>query len=151
MFSTVRYFIKTSIIFLLVGILTGLYMSFEKYFFNTGYSPEMASAHTHLILVGSVMMMIMGVALWFFPRPEKTDKRYNPDLIRITYWTMALSTALRFVFQVILSFDYLYWISAGVSIFSTLQVLAIILFFYSIWGRIRSVGSYKREKAGEKF
>ena len=151
MFSTVRYFIKTSIIFLMVGILTGLYMSFSKYIWNEGYSPEMASAHTHLILVGSVMMMIMGVALWFFPRPEKTDKRYNPDLIRITYWTMALSTALRFVFQVILSFDYLYWISAGVSIFSTLQVLAIILFFYSIWGRIRSVGSYKREKAGEKF
>jgi len=64
---------------------------------------------------------------------------------------MAISTALRFVFQVILSFDYLYWVSAGVSVFSTLQVLAIILFFYSIWGRIRSVGSYKREKAGEKF
>ncbi len=151
MFSTVRYFIKTSIAFLLVGILTGLYMSFGKYVFNTSYSPEMASAHTHLILVGSVMMMIMGVALWFFPRPEKTDKRYNHDLILTTYWTMAISTAMRFVFQIILSFNYSDWISVGVSIFSSLQVLAIILFFYSIWGRIRSVGSYKREKEGEKF
>ena len=151
MFSTVRYFIKTSIIFLMVGILTGLYMSFSKYIWNEGYSPEMASAHTHLILVGSVMMMIMGVALWFFPRPTKDDKRYNHDLILITYWTMAISTALRFIFQVLLSFIYLKWISVGVSVFSTFQIIAIILFFYSIWGRIRSVGSYKREKEGEKF
>jgi len=151
MFSTVRYYIKTSIFFLVIGIITGLYMSFNKYLFNNGYSPEMASAHTHLILVGSVMMMIMGVALWFFPRPTKDDKRYNHDLILLTYWTMAISTAMRFVFQVLFSFFYLEWISAGVSIFSTFQIIAIILFFFSIWGRIRSVGSYKREKEGEKF
>ena len=111
----------------------------------------MASAHTHLILVGSVMMMIMGVALWFFPRPTKEDKRYNHNLILLTFWTMAISTALRFVFQVLLSFIYSNWISVAVSIFSTFQIVAIILFFYSMWGRIRSVGSYKREKEGEKF
>ena len=79
MFSTVRYFIKTSLAFLVLGILTGLYMSFAKYVYQTGYTQELISAHTHLILVGSVMMMIMGVALWFFPRPEKDDKKYNPD------------------------------------------------------------------------
>ncbi len=151
MFSTVRYFIKTSILFLIAGILTGLYMSYGKYVLNEGYSLEMASAHTHLILVGSVMMMIMGVALWFFPRPTKEDKRYNHNLILLTFWTMAISTALRFVFQVLLSFIYSNWISVAVSIFSTFQIVAIILFFYSMWGRIRSVGSYKREKEGEKF
>ncbi len=151
MFSTVRYFIKTSIIFLIVGILTGLYMSYGKYVLNEGYSLEIASAHTHLILVGSVMMMIMGVALWFFPRPTKDDKRYNHDLILAAYWVMATSTALRFISQVALGFSYQKWLSVSVSIFSALQVVAIILFFYSIWGRIRSVGSYKREKEGEKF
>ena len=75
MFTTVRYFIKTSLTFLAIGILTGLYMSFAKYvfsqndrFWQIGYTQELISAHTHLILVGSIMMMIMGVALWFFPR-----------------------------------------------------------------------------------
>jgi len=29
------------------------------------------------------------------------------DLILITYWTMVISTALRFIFQVLLSFIYL--------------------------------------------
>lgn len=151
MFTTVRYFIKTSIVFLIIGILTGLYVSIKEYIFNTGYSSELITAHTHIILVGSVMMMIMGVALWFFPRPEKRDKKYNPNLILLTYWIMTISTALRFIFQVLLSSTFSEWISIAVSIFSFFQIVAILLFFYSIWGRIRSVGSHIREARGEKF
>lgn len=151
MFTTVRYFVKTSITFLIFGVLTGLYMSYTKYIAKTGFSAELLSAHTHIILVGSVMMMIMGVALWFFPRAEKTDKKYNPDLILIVYWMMTVSTAGRFILQVVKG---LYWINSldlFISITSALQVLSMALFFYSIWGRIRPVGSKIREAKGEKF
>lgn len=151
MFTTVRYFIKTSLAFLVLGIITGLYMSFAKYIYQSGYTQELISAHTHLILVGSVMMMIMGVALWFFPRPEKDDKKYNPDLISVTYWTLSISTFLRFVFQVTASFYFFSWVNIAIAIFSLLQVVAMILFFYSMWGRIRAVGSQYREAKGEKF
>ncbi|MFZ6032687.1 MULTISPECIES: cbb3-type cytochrome c oxidase subunit I [unclassified Melioribacter] len=151
MFTTVRYFIKTSIIFLVIGIITGIYISLVKYFPIAIYSQELISAHTHIILVGSVMMMIMGVALWFFPRPEKNDKKYNPTLIWITYWMMTLSTLLRFIFQVVGAYYYIQWVNVAIVIFSIFQVLAMILFFYSIWGRIRAVGSQYREAKGEKF
>jgi hypothetical protein len=96
-------------------------------------------------------MMIMGVALWFFPRPEKDDKKYNPDLILVTYWMMTIATALRFVMQVVGSYYYITWVNVTIVVFSTLQVLAMILFFYSMWGRIRAVGSQYREAKGEKF
>lgn len=151
MFTTVRYFVKTSITFLILGIFTGLYISYTKYISKTGYSIELLSAHTHIILVGSVMMMIMGVALWFFPRAEKNDKKYNPDLILIVYWLMTISTLLRFIFQVIKG---LYWSETFdyyIAIASALQVISMLLFFYSIWGRIRPVGSKIREARGEKF
>jgi uncharacterized protein involved in response to NO len=151
MFTTVRYFIKTSLAFLVLGILTGLHMSFAKYISQTRYSQELISAHTHLILVGSVMMMIMGVALWFFPRPEKGDKKYNPDLIWVTYWMMTISTALRFLMQVVGAYYFIPWVNIAIIVFSTLQVLAMILFFYLMWGRIRAVGSQYREAKGEKF
>ncbi len=151
MFTTVRYFVKTSLAFLMIGILAGLHMSFSKYVSGIGYSQEFVSAHTHIILVGSVMMMIMGVALWFFPRAEKNDKKYNPDLIWVTYWMITIATALRFVMQVIASYFYISWVNVSVAIFSSLQVLAMILFFYSIWGRIRAVGSQQREAKGERF
>ncbi len=97
------------------------------------------------------MMMIMGVALWFFPRADKEDKKYNPDLILITYWLMTISTSLRFISQVIESFTYDTRLNLFTTIFSVFQVFAIILFFYSMWGRIRPVGSKIREEKGEKF
>lgn len=151
MFSTVRYFIKTSIIFLITGILSGVYMSFAKNVFHTPYGHDLVSAHAHIILVGSVMMMIMGVALWFFPRPQKDDKKYNPSLILITFWLMTISTALRFVFQTAAGFVFIDWINVMITITSVFQVVAILLFFYSIWGRIRPVGSHIREAKGERF
>ncbi len=151
MFSTVRYFIKTSIVFLMVGILSGLYMSAAKNIFHTAFGPELISAHAHIILVGSVMMMIMGVALWFFPRAEKNDKKYNPALILITYWLMTVSTASRFIFQAAAAFIFINWINIMITIASTLQVVAIIFFFFSMWGRIRPVGSQYREAKGERF
>lgn len=152
MFSTVRYFIKTSIIFLVIGLLTGLYMSFCANVFKTGYGAELISAHTHLMLVGGVIMMIMGVALWFFPRPEKEDTRYNPDVISVSYWIMTISTSLRYISQVISSFEELQFIRWLITIFSLGQIIAIVVFFYGMWSRIRSSGgSRMREMKGEKF
>src|SRR3972149_7230401 len=99
MFSTVRYFIKTSLTFLFVGLLTGIYMSVNRYVLFQGNHPSLITAHTHLILVGAIMMMIMGVALWFFPKAAQQDKRYKPSLILFTYWLMTTATASRFIFQ----------------------------------------------------
>ncbi len=152
MFSTVRYFIKTSIVFLVIGLLTGLYMPLCSNVLKTGYGAELISAHTHLILVGGVIMMIMGVALWFFPRPEKEDTCYNPDIITASYWIMTISTALRYLSQLINSYEELHFIRWMITIFSLGQITAIIIFFFGMWRRIRSSGSSRlRELKGEKF
>ena len=151
MFSTVRYFVKTSIGFLIIGILTGLYLLILQKVYGVFPHPELVSAHTHVILVGSVMMMIMGVALWFFPRAEKDDKLYKPNLILFTYYLFTFSTLTRFISQLIFAFN-IYNIIKWIIVFSSIfQVLSMILFFISIWGRIRPVGSHIREAKGEKF
>lgn len=152
MFSTVRYFVKTSIIFLLIGIISGLYLLIARNYFGEWPHPDIVSAHTHIILVGSVMMMIMGVALWFFPRPDKEDKLYKPDLILAAYFIITISTLIRFVSQVISAFVLHNELLKFLLTISALgQVLGIIIFFFSMWGRIRSVGSHIRESKGEKF
>jgi len=122
-----------------------------KYFNLPGYNQETISAHTHLILIGSVMMIIMGVSVWFFPRPEKGDTKYNPDLIRFVYWMITVSTAIRFIFQMLYGFLFLQWFGYIITVASFFQILSFILLFYSIWNRIRPVGSHIREKRGEKF
>jgi hypothetical protein len=104
------------------------------------------------MLVGGVIMMIMGVALWFFPRPDKEDTRYNPDVITVSYWIMTLSTSLRYISQVISSFEELQFIRWLITIFSLGQIIAITIFFFGMWSRIRSSGGSRlREMKGEKF
>lgn len=151
MFTTVRYFIKTSITFLVLGILAGAYASVSANIFHEPVMPGFISAHTHVIIIGSIMMMIMGVALWFFPRAEKEDTKYNPDRIKIIYWLMTVSTGGRFVCQIANSFLTQAPLGVLIVLFSIGQGVGMVWFFYSIWGRIRAVGSQYREAKGEKF
>ncbi|MCX6163403.1 MAG: hypothetical protein NTU73_00835 [Ignavibacteriae bacterium] len=151
MFTNVRYFIKTSIIFLIVGILSGFFMLISRRIFNWGYGPGMLSAHTHIILVGFMMMMIMGIAVWFFPKADKTDKRYSPNLIILVYRLMVIGTSSRFIFEVIDSYITLEFISHSIVLSSFLQIIAAIIYIYTMWGRIRPLGSQIRESKGEKF
>jgi uncharacterized protein involved in response to NO len=127
-------------------------MLFSKLYLNIWPHPELVSAHTHIILSGSVMMMIMGVALWFFPRPEKGDTLYKQELILVSYYLVTVSALVRFISQVYSSFVLPDEVVKFLLLISALgQVLGMIVFFVSMWGRIRSVGSHIREAKGEKF
>lgn len=150
MFSNARLFIKTAFLFFVTGLLSGLYLYAAKFLqWSSPYT--LASAHAHLLLMGGVYMMILGVAVWFFPRAQKDDPKYNPQWIYIYYWIFTLSTAGRFVFEIVFGFlGNTGWSLAG--FFCTiLQTAAAIGLVYSVWGRIRPVGSQIREKKGERF
>ena len=91
----VRRYLKTAIGFLGIGLVLGLIMIVRRELLGVWPSPLWISAHTHALLVGFVMMMIQGVALWMFPRPDKADARYRPELAEAAYWLVAVSTAAR--------------------------------------------------------
>ena len=40
-----------------------------------------------------MLMMVMGVATWMFPRPARDDTRYRPELAEAVYWVMTLDSA----------------------------------------------------------
>ncbi len=91
----VRRFLKTAVGFLVFGIGLGVYMLARRELWGIWPTPWWTSAHTHAILVGFVMMMIMGVALWMFPRPARDDQHFDPRLAEAAYWFLSLGTAAR--------------------------------------------------------
>ena len=97
MFSTVRRFIKTAILFLFVGLVYGGWLLYRREISGSWPTPHQVSAHSHLVAIGFVMFLILGVALWMFPRPAKDDDRYRPRRIEVAWWLLAPATALRFV------------------------------------------------------
>jgi heme/copper-type cytochrome/quinol oxidase subunit 1 len=151
MHSLVRRFLKTAIAFLAVGLLIGLWMMAERELFDRAPTAYLASAHTHAILVGFMMMMIQGVALWLFPRPAKDDERYTPRLAEGAYWLVTVGTVVRIAGELARPHDASLWLRGATLGGGALQLLGIALFFYTMWSRIRPLGSHVREARGEKF
>src|SRR4051812_34139904 len=60
----VRRYLRTAIGFLLAGLGLGTWMLIRRELAGDYPTPRLISAHTHVIMVGFVMMMILGVALW---------------------------------------------------------------------------------------
>jgi heme/copper-type cytochrome/quinol oxidase subunit 1 len=151
MHSLVRRYLKTGIVFLAVGLVLGGWMIVEREVYDASPSPYLVSAHTHAILVGFIMMMILGVALWLFPRPEKTDSRYQPRIAGVAYWLLTIGTATRLVTEILRDHSTSAALRWLVVLSSFSQIAGIGLFFYTMWSRIRPAGSHKREENGERF
>ena len=133
----VRRFLKTAIGFLMLGIGLGVLMLVRRELLGIWPTPWWTSAHTHAILVGFVMMMILGVALWMFPRPAKDDTHFDPRLAGAAYWCLTAGTAVRVVGELLRpdsAAAALRWavVAGGIS-----QALGLMLFFWTMWTRIR--------------
>lgn len=151
MYSMVRRFIKTGIVFLVIGLALGVLLLVRRELYGIWPEPYLVSAHAHLVLVGFVMFLILGVALWLFPRAAKDDSRYRPEWIAAAYWVLAVSTAGRFLGEALrvgVEGRWLGWVvvASGVG-----QALGLLIYFWTMWSRVRAVGSQLREARGERF
>jgi hypothetical protein len=133
------------------GIALGLWMMARRELGGVPASSYLVSAHTHVILVGFVMMMILGVALWMFPRPAKGDTRYRPWVAEAAYWLIAGGTAARAAGEIARAQSGAPWLRWAILVAGAAQALGLLAFFATVWSRIRPVGSQSREAAGERF
>jgi heme/copper-type cytochrome/quinol oxidase subunit 1 len=150
-FSLVRRFIKTAVGFLAAGLAIGAWMIIQRDLLGGAPSEYLRSAHAHALLAGFGMMMIMGVALWLFPRPARDDTRYRPGLVAIAYWLATLGTAGRVGGEVLHLWTRSPWLGWTIVVAGLAQMAGMLLFFWAMWPRIRPVGSALREKEGERF
>lgn len=151
MYSLVRRYIKTAIGFLLIGLVIGGWMIVRRELLGRPATSYETSAHTHAIFVGFVMMMICGVALWLFPRPDKNDRRYRPALAEAAYWMLTVGTIMRVGGELMRHWTNAQWLRLAIVAGGLLQIVGLAVFFYTMWSRIRAVGSQAREARGERF
>lgn len=136
----VRRYLKSAVLFLVTGLALGVWMLVSREF--GAWQPlRLRSAHTHALLVGFVMMMISGVALWMFPRVPADDTRYRPAIAEAAWWCLAPGTALRVALELTLPPEAsvpmrVLLVAAGIA-----QVLGLVLFFWTMWPRIRASGA----------
>jgi hypothetical protein len=151
LYTLVRRYIKTGVAFLFAGLALGGWMLVRRELFGVWPHPHLVSAHAHAVLVGFLMFLIFGVALWLFPRADREDTRYSPARAEAAYWLLLIATAARFLAEAARAWTdapLLPWIivAGGLG-----QIAGIGVYFWTMWGRIRPVGSQIREARGERF
>lgn len=132
-----RRFVRTSLLFLVLGLLLGAFMLIRRELYGEWPAPYLVSAHTHVVFVGFVLFMILGVALWLFPKPLPGDRRYRPARIMTVYWLLLFGTLARFggeLGQALTTGPVL----TGLTLVGGLaQVTALLLYIWTMWHRIR--------------
>jgi hypothetical protein len=133
----VRRYIKTSFAFLMLGLVLGAWIIVGEFVVGR-YPPRLwITAHVHLLLVGFMLMIVMGVATWMFPRPAREDARYRPELAEAVYWIMTIATAVRATAELTGP----YWPVAAprlvIAAAGLGQLAGAALFAANMWPRIR--------------
>jgi len=150
MTRTSRYFIKTSFLCFGLGIATGFWQ-YGHFVFDWSAPSTLIMAHTHIILIGGMMNMIIGVATWFFPRSKKGYKYYNPKFMWALYWVLAMATIGRFFAELFAGYQADRTLLVMAFWASVLQMVSLCFIFLQLWDRVRSKGSNIREQLGESF
>lgn len=133
----VRRYIKTSFAFLVAGLLLGGFILIAE-FVGGAWPPRLyVTAHVHLLLVGFVLMMVMGVATWMFPRPARDDARYRPELAETVYWVMTIATALRAAAEMAAGTGSAPVLRLLIVLGGLGQLLGAVLFVVNMWSRVR--------------
>lgn len=137
MLPLVRRYVKTSFVFLVAGLLLGGVIVVAQFVFDV-YPPRLhVTAHVHLLLVGFMLMIVMGVATWMFPRPARDDARYRPELAEAVYWVMTVSTVLRAVCEITAGFAAVPALRMGIAVGGLGQLAGAALFVVNMWTRVR--------------
>ena len=133
----IRRYIKTSFAFLIAGVLVGSYVSVAQFFLGTYPARLVITAHAHLLLVGFMLMMVMGVATWMFPRPARDDQRYRPELAEAVYWVMTVATCLRALAEMLAAYSDSTPLRVAVALGGLGQAGGVVLFVVNMWTRVR--------------
>jgi heme/copper-type cytochrome/quinol oxidase subunit 1 len=133
----VRRYIKTAFVFLLAGLGLGAIILVSEFVLGRHPPRLYVTAHAHLLLVGFMLMLVMGVATWMFPRPARDDRRYRPGLAEAAYWLTAAGTALRAAAEIATG----HWGTPGLRLLVAAgglgQLAGAALFAVNMWWRVR--------------
>jgi hypothetical protein len=84
-----------------------------------------------------MLMIVMGVATWMFPRPARDDARYRPELAEAVYWTVTATTCVRAGAEILGAYADSSALRAAIALGGLGQAAGVLLFVINMWTRVR--------------
>jgi hypothetical protein len=116
-------YLRASFFFLVYGILIGLHLSAAIHLERGVYGLGYISAHTHIQMIGFLLMGIAGVTLWRLPDPAPGTRSGTPQ---VCWWGFVVAVLLRSTLEI--SSCYVEWSWLGGAIFAVSCFEALVIF-----------------------
>jgi len=131
MSPTVIGFIKTSLLSLATGVTLGVLMALHV--LPKAEVPQyITSAHTHINLLGAVMMLIFGVGYHILPRFSGRPL-HNEGASTVQLWMNIIGLAGMFVSLLVAAYSTADLLRYAVAPFGALYALGGVLFAWNMW------------------
>lgn len=131
----VRWYLKTALAYLVAALSIGIFQASGALFRSV--PPGLTPVYYHLLMVGWVTQLILGVALWMFPKYSQTQPRGNEKLAWAAYLLLNLGLLIRAIGEPLnaSSSNQLWgWMLVTSAVFQWLAGITIVA---SIWGRVK--------------
>ena len=125
-----RYFIKAAMLYFGGGLLTAFLISAQKLFNLPAVLLSMTPTYLHMLVVGWITQLIIGVAYWMFPKFSKEAPRGDERVGWAIFILLNIGLLLRVIGEPF-SIGWMLPISA------ILQFFAIWLFIIAVWPRVK--------------
>ncbi|MBX3013130.1 MAG: hypothetical protein KF832_16550 [Caldilineaceae bacterium] len=135
--SITRLFLKTALFCFVAALLCGLLLALRPLVAMPAFVAGLTPVYFHLFMVGWVTQMIIGVAIWMFPKHTKEQPRGSEGLAWSTYLLLNSGLLLRTLAEPLLMVDpWPIWRWLLVSS-ALLQWLGGLTFVVNSWPRIK--------------
>lgn len=132
-----RLFIKAAFLYFVGSLLVGALLLLNGPLALPRWVPALRPTYYHLLMVGWVAQLIVGVAFWLFPKQTREQPRGNERLMWGVFWTLNGGLLLRLLcepWQALAPNAAAAW---GLGLSALLQVAAGWGAAVALWPRVR--------------
>jgi hypothetical protein len=135
-----RNYIKAAFVYFIVAFVLGALMMLDRWLGFSRWLKVVYFSQLHLLMVGWITQLAIGVAYWMFPRLRKEqDPRPRGSDTLGWFVLVALNAGLllRFLLEPFYLMGAQPWLAATMALSGILQAAAAVAFGLLIWARIR--------------
>ena len=136
-----RLFLKTGLIYFMGALLVGIILQVE----SLGI-PNLIPMFWHMLMVGWITQIIIGVSLWMFPGRSKEESFQHQKWGWLTYIFLNTGLISRFISEPMIIQSQAYFWKVLLTISAVLQFVAVICYVIEIWPRVLSPKQRRKKK-----
>jgi hypothetical protein len=137
-----RTFVKASFIYFVAAFLLGALMMLDRWLSISRWLRVVYVSQLHLLMVGWLTQLAVGVAYWILPRFLKEQDPRPRGSDKLAWGVLVcLNTGLllRFAFEPFYLMGPQTWLAVMLTVSGVLQAMAALGFGLLIWGRVRAM------------